>query len=82
MPSISRRTFLAQASAGATVFSMSQLLNPNLALADTPAVIAKMIDGQTPKRGGVLTYGQTYPNWALGQSNRADPFGVERAYLG
>jgi len=72
MPSISRRTFLAQASAGATVFSMSQLLNPNLALADTPAVIAKMIDGQTPKRGGVLTYGQTYPNWALGQSNRGE----------
>ncbi|WP_136057704.1 hypothetical protein [Candidatus Halocynthiibacter alkanivorans] len=31
-----------------------------------------MIVGQTSKMGGTLVYGQTYPNWALGQSNRGE----------
>ena len=72
MPSISRRAFMAQVSAGATVFSLSHLLDPSKALADTVDSIAAMLDGQTPKQGGILTYGQTYPNWALGQSNRGE----------
>jgi len=70
MPGLSRREFLTQVSAGAAVFGLSQLFNPGRPLAATPDAIAAMIEGQTPKRGGVLTYGQTYPNWALGQSNR------------
>lgn len=70
MPFLSRRDFLAQVSAGATVFGLSHLLNPGKALATTPDIVQTMIASQTPKRGGILTYGQTYPNWALGQSNK------------
>jgi len=70
MDTVSRRRFLAQVSAGASVIGLSHLLNPSRALADTPDVIAQMLSGQTPKTGGTLVYGQTYPNWALGQSNR------------
>lgn len=72
MPKLSRRDFLAHVSAGATVFGLSHILDPNKALASTPDVIAQMTAGQTPKQGGILTYGQTYPNWALGQSNRGE----------
>lgn len=72
MPSLSRREFLAQVSAGATVIGLSQLFDPSKALAATPEIIAEMLAGQEPKHGGILTYGQTYPNWALGQSNRGE----------
>jgi peptide/nickel transport system substrate-binding protein len=70
MISITRRRFLTQATAGATVLGLSHLLNPSKAFADTPDVVSNMLAGQTPKMGGTLVYGQTYPNWALGQSNR------------
>ena len=72
MSTLSRRDFLAHVSAGATVFGLSHILDPNKALAATPDRVAQTIAGQTPKRGGILTYGQTYPNWALGQSNRGE----------
>lgn len=72
MPYISRRDFLAHVSAGATVFGLSHLLDPTKALAATPDLVGEMLAGQEPKFGGVLTYGQTYPNWALGQSNRGE----------
>ena len=72
MQSISRRALLAHAASGATVFGLSHLLDPSKALADTPAAISAMIAGQSPRQGGILTYGQTYPNWALGQSNRGE----------
>ena len=70
MPYLSRRDFMAHVSGGAAVIGLSHLLAPSKALASTPELISRMIDDQTPKQGGVLTYGQTYPNWALGQSNR------------
>ncbi|MDO6732271.1 ABC transporter substrate-binding protein [Marinovum sp. 2_MG-2023] len=70
MHSVSRRRFLAQVSAGATVIGLSHLLDPSKAFADTPDAISKILANQTPQTGGKLVYGQTYPNWALGQSNR------------
>ena len=69
---LNRRQFVTQVSAGATVFGLSHLLDPNQALAATPEMVLEMVDGQTPKQGGILTYGQTYPNWALGQSNKGE----------
>ena len=72
MPRITRRDLLTHVSAGAAVFGLSHLLDPSKALAATPEMVEQMIDGQTPKQGGILTYGQTYPNWALGQSNRGE----------
>ena len=70
MPRLTRREFMAHVSAGATVFGLSHLLDPTKALAATPDMVTDMIAGQEPKQGGILTYGQTYPNWALGQSNK------------
>ncbi|MEO1293213.1 MAG: ABC transporter substrate-binding protein, partial [Pseudomonadota bacterium] len=72
MPNLSRRDVLTQVSAGATVLTLGHLLDPSKALASTPDIVTDMMAGQTPKRGGILTYGQTYPNWALGQSNRGE----------
>ncbi|WP_299817643.1 ABC transporter substrate-binding protein [uncultured Roseibium sp.] len=68
--SVTRREFLTYAASGATVLTLSHLLDPTRALAASPDIVAGMIESQTPKSGGILTYGQTYPNWALGQSNR------------
>ncbi|MEL6234843.1 MAG: ABC transporter substrate-binding protein [Pseudomonadota bacterium] len=31
-----------------------------------------LMEGQTPKTGGTLTYGNPVPNWALGQSDRGE----------
>lgn len=70
MSRITRRELMAHISAGAAVVTLGHLLDPARALAATPEMVAAMLAEQTPKRGGVLTYGQTYPNWALGQSNR------------
>ncbi|MEO0989673.1 MAG: ABC transporter substrate-binding protein [Pseudomonadota bacterium] len=72
MPRLTRREFVTHVSAGATVFGLSHILDPNKALAATPEMVAEMLAGQEPKTGGILTYGQTYPNWALGQSNRGE----------
>lgn len=72
MPRLTRREFMAHVSAGATVFGLSHLLDPTKALASTPDLVADMMSGQEPKSGGTLVYGQTYPNWALGQSNRGE----------
>lgn len=72
MRSLTRRAFLARVSAGATVLGLSHLLDPTKALADTAEQITAMVDGQSPRPGGILVYGQTYPNWALGQSNRGE----------
>lgn len=72
MPCLSRREFMAQITAGATVFGLSHLLDPSKALAATPDIVSQMLGGQEPKQGGILTYGQTYPNWALGRSNRGE----------
>lgn len=72
MTPLSRRAFLAQVSAGAAVFGLSHILNPTKALATTPDMVEAMLASQEPKQGGILTYGQTYPNWALGQSSRGE----------
>ena len=70
MTILSRRALMAQVAAGSTVFGLSHILNPLKALATTPDMVEAMIAGREPKQGGILTYGQTYPNWALGQSSR------------
>jgi len=55
MTRLSRRKALELSLAGWTLVNL-----PDFALAQ----------GEQPKRGGRLVYGQTYPNWALGDSNR------------
>lgn len=72
MPSITRRQFMTHVSAGSAVFGLSHLLDPSKALAATIDDVEAMIAGQTPRQGGIVTYGQTYPNWALGQSRRGE----------
>ena len=72
LSSLTRRQLLHYASAGATVFGLSHLLDPTKAVAGTVDAVSAMIEGQTPKMGGKLVYGQTYPNWALGSSNRGE----------
>ncbi len=69
---LTRRQMMSQVAAGAAVFGLSQILNPNLALATTTNAASDMIAGQTPKMGATLVYGQTYPNWALRPSNRGE----------
>ncbi|MEM0906844.1 MAG: ABC transporter substrate-binding protein [Pseudomonadota bacterium] len=72
MPFLTRRQLLTQVSAGATVLTLGHLLDPTKALATTADAVEGMLAGQEPKEGGTLTYGQTYPNWALGQSSRGE----------
>jgi peptide/nickel transport system substrate-binding protein len=69
---LNRRQFLDRCAAGATVIGLGHLLDPGRALAATPDWAADALAGQEPKHGGTLIYGQTYPNWALGQSNRGE----------
>ena len=73
MAKLTRRDFMDMAAAGVTVVGLSHLIDPNKAIAATlPDWSEDLITGQTPKQGGTLIYGQTYPNWALGQSNRGE----------
>ncbi len=72
MYTLSRRQFVAHVSAGATVFGLAHLLDPTKAIANTQDLVAEVLAGQVPKTGGKLVYGQTYPNWALGVSNRGE----------
>jgi len=70
---LTRRQFIERCAAGATVISLGHMMNPTRALAATPPEWADdLIASQEPQRGGTLIYGQTYPNWALGQSNRGE----------
>lgn len=48
------------------------LIGSQNAMACIPEWADDPIAGQNPKRGGILTYGQTYPNWALGRSKRGE----------
>ncbi|MEM1264429.1 MAG: ABC transporter substrate-binding protein [Pseudomonadota bacterium] len=72
MPRLTRREFVTRVYAGATVIGLSHLLDPTKALAATPDTVEAMVAEHAPKTGGILTYGPTYPNWALGQSNRGE----------
>lgn len=73
MNTISRRQFLETTAAGAVAIGLSHLLDPAKAIAATqPDWSEDLLGGQSPKYGGTLVYGQTYPNWALGQSNRGE----------
>ena len=66
MTSLSRRDFLAGSAAIVGFGAM-----PSLAQADSfEDFIEGLIEGQTPRQGGVLTYGNPVPNWALGQSDK------------
>ena len=69
---LTRRQLMSHAAAGAAVFGVSHLLDPTKAFASTADAASALIEGQTPKMGGKLVYGQTYPNWALGESNRGE----------
>ena len=63
---VTRRDFLA---GSAAVIGFGAL--PSLSQAATVEdFVNGLIEGQTPKMGGTLTYGNPVPNWALGQSDR------------
>ena len=63
---VTRRDFL---QGSAVIIGMGAL--PSIARADNVEdFVNSLIDGQTPKTGGTLTYGNPVPNWALGQSDR------------
>lgn len=65
---LTRRDFMA---GSAAILGVGAL--PNLAFgANTEDFVTSLLEGQTPKSGGTLTYGNPVPNWALGQSDRGE----------
>lgn len=65
---LTRRDFMAGSAAIVGVGAL-----PNLARAtSTEEFVTSLIEGQAPKSGGTLTYGNPVPNWALGQSDRGE----------
>lgn len=63
---LTRRSFMA---GSAAIIGLGAL--PDAARADGfEAFVEGLLQGQQPKQGGVLTYGNPVPNWALGQSDQ------------
>ena len=73
MSSITKRQFLQILGLGTASLGVSGLFGagPAWAAADAPDW-AGLPDGAVPKSGGKLVYGQTYPNWDLGTSDRGE----------
>lgn len=71
MPVITKRDFLIAIGATVAASGASGLLLPARAAASTPDW-ATLPDGSAPKHGGKLVYAQTYPNWAIGSSDRGE----------
>jgi peptide/nickel transport system substrate-binding protein len=67
---ISKRDFLQLLAVSASALGLQPLLGSGNAMAasDLPSWASTPQD-MTPKSGGKLVYGQTYPNWAVGTSN-------------
>ena len=67
---ISKREFLQLLGVGVSALGMQPLLGRvAFAAADGLPAWAALPQGATPKTGGKLVYGQTYPNWAVGNSD-------------
>ena len=65
---LTRRDFMA---GSAVILGYGAL--PSLASANNVAeFVDALVDGQDPRVGGRLTYGNPVPNWALGQSDRGE----------
>lgn len=71
MSVITKREFLQILGAGAASLGLTGLIGTGAALAkgEVPDWAA-LPAGATPKTGGKLVYGQTYPNWDLGSSTK------------
>jgi peptide/nickel transport system substrate-binding protein len=71
MSLISKRQFLQMVGAGAASLGLHNILGATGAMAagDLPDWAA-LPAGSTPVSGGKLVYGQTYPNWAVGTSDK------------
>lgn len=70
MTTISKRDFLQLLAVSASALGLQPLLGSGNAMAasDLPSWASTPQD-MTPRSGGKLVYGQTYPNWAVGTSN-------------
>jgi len=64
---LTRRDFLY----GSAIIVGSGLL-PGSASAGVVDFVDRLLEGETPRHGGTLTYGNPVPNWALGQSSRGE----------
>lgn len=74
MSTISKREFLQLLGAGAAALGISSFLGTSTHAAEAPDWAA-LPQGATPRTGGKLVYGQTYPNWDLGTSdNGKNPY--------
>lgn len=71
MPVITKRDFLVAIGATVAASGASSLLLSGAAAASTPDWAA-LPAGSTPSHGGKLVYAQTYPNWAIGSSDRGE----------
>lgn len=70
MMDISKRQFLQMLGLSASSLGMAAVLGfPARAATGSLPDWAALPEGATPKTGGKLIYGQTYPNWALGVSD-------------
>ncbi|MBA8880987.1 ABC transporter substrate-binding protein [Phyllobacterium myrsinacearum] len=65
---LSKRDFLQLLGIGFVAAGTTKILGPDIAAAADLPAWAALPEGASPKSGGKLVYGQTYPNWAIGTS--------------
>lgn len=65
---LSKREFLQLVGLGCVAAGGPQWLGPDTASAAELPSWSSLPSGASPKTGGKLVYGQTYPNWAIGTS--------------
>lgn len=69
MHSITKRDFLQLIGVGASALAAFSLIGSSAAYSAQLPAWAALPEEATPKTGGKLVYGQTYPNWAVGTSD-------------
>lgn len=72
MTTISKREFLQLLGACSLAFGACSFLGTRPAGAAAVPDWAALPTGATPRTGGKLVYGQTYPNWAIGTSDKGE----------
>ena len=70
MTMISKREFLQFLGVGSVALGAGSMLVMRSASAAAIPDWAALPAGATPRQGGKLVYGQTYPNWAIGTSDK------------
>lgn len=70
MTTISKREFLQLIGAGSVALGAGSILGGRPASAAAIPDWAALPAGAAPRQGGKLVYGQTYPNWAIGTSDK------------